>query len=51
MGLVKFDDKDDGDFKTLVSHLLEMVKYAPTVIVDRWELQKHHEGQLLSHII
>jgi hypothetical protein len=49
IGLAIFDDRDDNDFRILTSHLSEMVKLAPTMIVEKWEMQRHYEGLLFGY--
>jgi hypothetical protein len=41
VGIAKFDDLGDGDFKTVAGHIALMVKVAVSKIVERWD---EHEG-------
>ena len=44
VGIAKFDDLDDPDFKIVSSHLLEMANAAPAKIAENWQRYEKHEG-------
>jgi hypothetical protein len=42
--MAKFERGSDVDFQTIASHLINMVKTAPSMISERWESYDRHEG-------
>ena len=44
IGIAKFGDADDWDFRTVASHLSEMAEVAPSKVAENWEHYKQHEG-------
>jgi hypothetical protein len=41
MGIAKFDDLGDGDFKIVAGHMALIAKVAMSKFVERWD---EHEG-------
>ena len=44
IGIAKYGDADDWDFRTVASHLSEMAKVAPSKVAEKWERYEQLEG-------
>lgn len=44
VGIAKFSDRDDGDYKTVASHLLSITRTALLKIANKWDRYDRLEG-------
>ena len=44
IGIGKFEDANDWDFRTVASHLSEMAEVAPSKVAENWDRYEQLEG-------